>query len=383
MKISRSFFAVVVSTAFISGCSVFSAKDEIEPAKLEDFDQKVELSRVWLAKPTSSNNSYWSKLTMAVNEQTLFAADHSGTVIALEVDTGRQQWSIDLDLPISGGLGYGDQKVVLGTIEGQVYTLNAQDGSVLWSSSVSSEVLSTPSVNSDIVVAQSIDNRIYAFDAETGEELWQHDAGAPILSVRGNSSSMILNNMVIAAFDNGKLTAFNSENGSLIWETRLAVPKGRTELERMIDIDGEPILVGDIIYSVSYQGRLGALTRGTGRNLWFQDSSSHHSPAYSDGKLFVTEAKNHSVKAYKAGNGQLLWSNDQLAYRELNGPATYDNTVAVADAEGFLHLLDTETGVFVGRTKVDGSGVSAPLLVVGETLLVQSNNGSVSAFKIQ
>ena len=383
MKISRSFFAVVVSTAFISGCSVFSAKDEIEPAKLEDFDQKIELSRVWSAKPASSNNSYWSKLTMAVNEQTLFAADHSGTVVALEVDTGRQQWSVDLDLPISGGLGYGDQKVVLGTIEGQVYTLNAQDGSVLWSSSVSSEVLSTPSVNSDIVVAQSIDNRIYAFDAESGEELWQHDAGAPILSVRGNSSSMILNNMVIAAFDNGKLTAFNSENGSLIWETRLAVPKGRTELERMIDIDGEPILVGDIIYSVSYQGRLGALTRGTGRNLWFQDSSSHHSPAYSDGKLFVTEAKNHSVKAYKAGNGQLLWNNDQLAYRELNGPTTFGNTVAVADAEGYLHLLDTETGVFVGRTKVDGSGVSAPLLVVGETLLVQSNNGSVSAFKIQ
>ena len=383
MKTSRSFFAIVVSTALISGCSVFSAKDEIEPAKLEDFDQKVELSRVWLAKPTSSNNSYWSKLNMAVNEQTLFAADHSGTVVALEVDTGRQQWSVNLDLPISGGLGYGDQKVVLGTIEGQVYTLNAQDGSVLWSSSVSSEVLSTPSVNSDIVVAQSIDNRIYAFDAETGEELWQHDAGAPILSVRGNSSSMILNNMVIAAFDNGKLTAFNSENGSLIWETRLAVPKGRTELERMIDIDGEPILVGDIIYSVSYQGRLGALTRGTGRNLWFQDSSSHHSPAYSDGKLFVTEANNHSVKAYKAGNGQLLWNNDQLAYRELNGPATFVNTIAVADAEGYLHLLDTETGVFVGRTKVDGSGVSAPLLVVGETLLVQSNNGSVSAFKIQ
>ena len=383
MKTSRSFFAIVVSAALISGCSVFSAKDEIEPAKLENFDQKIELSRVWSAKPTSSNNSYWSKLTMAVNEQTLFAADHSGTVVALEVDTGRQQWSVDLDLPISGGLGYGDQKVVLGTIEGQVYTLNAQDGSVLWSSSVSSEVLSTPSVNSDIVVAQSIDNRIYAFDAETGEELWQHDAGAPILSVRGNSSSMILNNMVIAAFDNGKLTAFNSENGSLIWETRLAVPKGRTELERMIDIDGEPILVGDIIYSVSYQGRLGALTRGTGRNLWFQDSSSHHSPAYSDGKLFVTEAKNHSVKAFKAGNGQLLWNNDDLEYRELNGPAAFGNTVAVADAEGYLHLLDAGSGVFVARTKVDGSGVSAPFLVVDETLLVQSNNGLVSAFKIQ
>ena len=383
MKISRSIFAISVSLALMSGCSIFSANDEIEPAKLEDFDQKISLTRVWSAKPAVSNNSYWNPLKMAASEQTVFAADHSGTVAALDVVTGSETWSVNLDLPISGGLGYGDQKVVFGTIEGQVYSLNAEDGSVLWSSSVSSEVLSTPSVNSDIVVAQSIDNRIYTFDAETGKELWQHDAGAPILSVRGNSSSVILNNTVIAAFDNGKLIAFNSENGSLIWETRLAVPKGRTELERMIDIDGEPILVGDIIYSVSYQGRLGALTRGTGRNLWFQDSSSHFSPAYNEGKLFVTEAKNHSVKAFKAGNGQLLWNNDQLEYRELNGPAAFDNTVAVADAEGYLHLLDPETGVFVGRAKVDGSGVSAPLLVVGETLLVQSNNGSVSAFKIQ
>lgn len=383
MKTSRSIFAIAVSVLIISGCSIFSANDEIEPAKLEAFDQKVALTPVWSAKPVTNNNSYWSPLKMAASKYTVFAADHSGTVVALDADTGHEQWSVDLDLPISGGLGYGDQTVVLGTIEGQVYSLNAEDGTVLWSSSVSSEVLSTPSVNSDIVVAQSIDNRIFTFNAKTGEELWQHDAGAPILSVRGNSSSIIFKNTVIAAFDNGKLIAFNSDNGSLIWETRLAVPKGRTELERMIDIDGGPILVDDIIYSVSYQGRLGALTRGTGRNLWFQDGSSHYSPAYSNGKLFVTEAKNHTVKAFKAGSGQLLWSNDQLEYRELNAPLVFSDYVAVADAEGYLHLLDTETGAFVGRTKVDGSGVSAPLLVIDETLLIQSNNGSISAFKIQ
>ena len=194
---------------------------------------------------------------------------------------------------------------------------------------------------------------------------------------------MILNNMVIAAFDNGKLIAFNSKNGSLLWETRLALPKGRTELERMVDVDGQPILVGDIIYSVSYQGRLGALTRGTGRNLWFQDSSSHHSPAYSKGKLYVTEAKNHAVRAFKAGNGQEIWNNDQLEYRELTGPVAFGNTVAVADAEGYLHLLDPDTGVFIARTKVSGGGVSSSLLVVGETLLVKSDNGLISAFKIQ
>ncbi|MDG1693520.1 MAG: outer membrane protein assembly factor BamB [Porticoccaceae bacterium] len=383
MKISRSLFATTLSSVLLTGCSFLGGSDEIEPAKLENIDQQFELSSVWSVKAVSNNKEYWPNLRMAVSDSLLFAADHGGSVVALDVQTGKQQWSVDLDLSVSGGVGYGAQKLVLGTIEGQIYALNAKDGSVLWSSSVSSEVLSSPAVNQKIVVAQSIDNRLYAFDAQTGKELWQHDAGAPILSVRGNSSSMILNNIVIAAFDNGKLIAFNTENGSLVWETRLALPKGRTELERMIDVDGEPILVGDIIYSVSYQGRLGALTRGTGRNLWFQDSSSHYSPAFSDGKLFVTEAKNDAVRAFKAGNGQEIWENNQLQYRELTGPVSFGDSIAVADAEGYLHLLNTETGVFMGRTKVGGSGVSTPIIVIGETLLVQANNGSISAYKIQ
>ncbi len=383
MKYGSSILVLALVTACLSGCSIFSADDEIEPAKLQKIQQQVELTTLWSARSASSNNHFWANLQMAVSAESLFTADHSGSIVASDLKNGQPQWSVDLNLPISGGLGYGDQKLVFGTIEGQIYVLNASDGSLLWSADVSSEVLSSPAVNSKIVVAQSIDNRLYAFDAKTGEELWQHDAGAPILSVRGNSSSMILNNMVISAFDNGKLIAFNADNGALLWETRLALPKGRTELERMIDIDGQPILVGDIIYSVSYQGRLGALTRGTGRNLWFQDSSSHHSPAHSRGKIFVTEAKNHVVRAFKAGNGEELWNNNQLEYRQLTGPATLGNSVAVADAEGYIHLLDADTGEFVGRTKVGGGGVSADLLVVDQTLLVQSNNGLISAFKIQ
>lgn len=383
MKYGSSILVLALVTACLSGCSIFSADDEIEPAKLQKIQQQVELTTLWSARSASSNNHFWANLQMAVSAESLFTADHSGSIVASDLKNGQPQWSVDLDLPISGGLGYGDQKLVFGTIEGQIYVLNASDGGLLWSADVSSEVLSSPAVNSKIVVAQSIDNRLYAFDVKTGEELWQHDAGAPILSVRGNSSSMILNNMVISAFDNGKLIAFNADNGALLWETRLALPKGRTELERMIDIDGQPILVGDIIYSVSYQGRLGALTRGTGRNLWFQDSSSHHSPAHSRGKLFVTEAKNHVVRAFKAGNGEELWNNNQLEYRQLTGPATLGNSVAVADAEGYIHLLDADTGEFVGRTKVGGGGVSADLLVVDQTLLVQSNNGLISAFKIQ
>lgn len=384
MNHGRLIATALLGSVLLTGCSLFEASDDdLEPAKLFKFEEKVAVTRIWSAKVSSSDNKYWANLKPAVSADSLFVADHSGAVTALDVQTGERRWSVDLEVPVSGGVGYGSGLVLLGTIEGQIYALNAQDGSVLWASSVSSEVLSSPAANHQMVVVQSLDNQLFALDAKTGEILWWHDADAPILSVRGTSSAVLLDNMVIAAFDSGKLIAFNPQHGSLIWETRLALPKGRTELERMIDIDGKPLLVGDIVYSVGYQGRLGALTRGTGRNLWFQDSSSHHSPAYSDGKLFVTEAEDNSIRAFDAGSGQVIWNNQQLVLRGLTGPAKFGGTLAVADAQGYLHLLDPQDGSFVGRTKVDGSGVSGPLLVVGESLVVQANDGSVSAYKIQ
>ena len=194
--------------------------------------------------------------------------------------------------------------------------------------------------------------------------------------MRGTSESIVTNNMVLSGFDSGKLIAFSPDNGSVIWETRLALPTGRTELERMVDIDGEPLLVGDVIYSVTYQGRVGAVSRGTGRSLWSQDSSSHHAPAYGDGQIYVTGAED-SVQAFQAGNGQSVWSNDQLFLRRLTGPVKLSGTIATADAEGYLHLLDPSDGRFVGREKIDGSGVSTPMLSVGESLIIQSNNGKI------
>lgn len=383
MHNGRSNYLFLLIALLASGCSIFSADDELKPAELKKIDSQIELTQLWKKGTPNNNNEFWTSLEIAADDKALYVADHSGSVVSLDLTTGEKLWAVAIDNSISGGLGYGGNKVLLGTIEGQILALDAQNGDLLWTAEVSSEVLSSPTGSDSIVVAQSIDNKIYVLDAETGSELWQHDAGAPILSVRGNSSAVILNNMLIAAFDNGKLIAFNPENGSLKWETRLALPKGRTELERMIDIDGKPIVIGDIIYSVSYQGRLGALTRGTGRNLWFQDSSSHYSPAYSDGMLFVTEAKDDVISAFNAGSGTVAWKNDQLVYRGLTGPASLSGSIAVADTEGYVHLISPKDGAIVGRQKVDSSGISAPLLVSGENLIIQANNGSVSAYKIQ
>jgi outer membrane protein assembly factor BamB len=376
---------LLLCALLVSGCSWFGGDDgesEIKPAELVKFSQEATIKKQWSVNIGASNKDFWNSLRPTASAELVFAADHEGKVSAIDIVTGKRRWSTELDVLLSGGVGYGSELVMVGSIEGKLYALNATDGSVVWTSSVSSEILSSPQSNGQVVVVQTIDNKLFAFNAADGSALWQHDDDAPLLSVRGTSTPVITEKMVLAGFDSGKLIAFNPENGSLIWEARMALPKGRTDLERMVDIDGSPLLKGDVIYAVTYQGRLGALSRGTGRSLWFQDSNSYQAPAHSQDQVYVSEADS-TVRAFRAGSGQVIWSNENLFLRRVTSPAKLGGTVAVADAEGYLHLLDPVDGHFVARTKVHGSGVSAPMLAVGESLIVQANNGSLSAFKIQ
>ena len=376
---------VLLWSLLLTGCSFFGGDDDdaaIEPAELVKFQAEVDIKRQWSVKIGSGTREYWAGLKPTASRSAIFAAGSEGNILAVNKDTGKRLWAIDLETAISGGVGYGSGMVMVGTIDGIVYALDEDNGSTIWTAQVSTEILASPKTNGKVVVVQTVDNKLFALDANSGEELWQHDGDAPILSVRGTSEALVTDNMVLSGFDSGKLIAFNSSNGSLVWEARIALPKGRTELERMVDIDGQPLLVGDVIYAVTYQGRLGALSRGTGRSLWFQDSSSHSYPAHSDGQICVNEEQD-TGRAFKAGSGQVVWSNEQLFLRRVTGPAKLAGTMAVADAEGFLHLLDPSDGHFVGRTKVDGSGVSAPMLSLGDSLIVQSNSGTLSAYRIQ
>lgn len=376
---------VLLCALLVSGCSWFGGDDDesqIEPAELVDFDHEISIKRLWSTGIGSSVKGYRASLRPAASETMVFAADHEGQINALDLNSGKRKWKVELDKPVSGGVGYGFGLVMVGTLEGDVHVYNAESGSELWSTKVSSEVLSRPQTNGDIVVLQTIDNKLYALDAQSGEQVWRHDGDAPILTLRGTGSALVTDKIVLVGSDSGKLVALNPESGVLIWEARLALPRGRTELERMVDIDGEPLLVGDVVYAVSYQGRLGALSRGTGRGLWFQDSSSHDAPAYSLEQVFATEADD-TVRAFRSGSGQVIWSNDQLFLRQVTGPVKFSDYIAVADAEGYLHVLDRVDGHFVGRKRVDGSGVSTPLLSVGDKLIAQANDGSVSAYIIK
>lgn len=385
MKKLNLLLSTLACTLLLSGCSWFGGDDdeaEIQPAELVEFDQEATITKQWSANIGADNKDFWNSLRPAASTELVFAADHEGKITAIDLATGERRWSTELEQLVSGGVGYGSGLVMVGTIEGQVYALNADDGAIVWTSTVSSEILSSPQSNGQVVVVQTIDNKLFALNAADGSAIWQHEDDAPLLSVRGTSTPVVTEKMVLTGFDSGKLIAFNPENGSLIWEARMALPKGRTDLERMVDLDGSPLLAGDVIYAVTYQGRLGAISRGTGRSLWFQDSNSYQTPAQSLDQVYVSEADS-TVRSFRAGSGQVIWSNEDLFLRRVTSPAKLGGTIAVADAEGYLHLLDPLDGHFVARTKVHSSGVSAPMLTVGDSLIVQANNGSLSAFKIQ
>ena len=379
--------ALMLSLLMLSGCSwmKFWESDEdkaLAPAELVDFEPEVRIRKQWSTGAGDGQDPLYANLVPAMLGNTIYAADDEGRVYAVDTSNGKVRWKQDLDRQLSGGVGVGGNLVLGGDLRGALYALDASSGNLLWRKKVKGEILSAPSANDNLVVVQTLDSRLLALNPANGETLWQYNTDVPTLTLRGVSSPILTSSVVIAGFANGKIVALEPGNGALLWEKRVALPKGRTELERIVDVDGSPLLVGDVVYATSYQGRAAAMSRGTGRELWFQDISSYQPPAHGLDQVFISTDKD-AVTALRANSGQVLWTNDKLRYRRITSPAYAGGYVAVGDLDGYLHLLSPVDGRFVGRIKVDGSGLSAPFLVDGSTLYVQANDGSLVAYRFE
>lgn len=380
----------LLASLLLSGCSsmvekvssVIGGGPEFKPTALVDFEHEVQTVKLWSTNAVGDYRSVSSGLKPGLGEGMVFVADSKGRVAAIDTSTGKIIWKVELDSALGGGVGVGKELVMVGSTNGDVFALEAATGEQRWHTMVASEVLSAPAGNGDIVVVQTQDGRAIGLNDTDGEKRWQFKLDVPVLTLRGTSAPIIKGNTVIAGFANGKVYALSADSGTMIWDNRIATPQGRTELERMVDVDGQPLLVNDIVYAVSYQGRIGAMARGTGRELWYQDSSSHHGLAYGLEQVYVAEADD-TVKAMRSSSGQVLWTNDQLNHRLLNRPSVASGYVSVADAEGYLHVLSQTDGRFVGRTRVDSSGVTAPMVSDGEVLYVLDDSGGVSAYKFE
>ncbi len=373
---------LLVSLAGLSGCSWLRGDDNVEPpAELEKLDASVKLDELWERNVGAGIDERFLRLRPAVDGGRVFAAARKGVVRAFDATSGKELWKTDTDIAISSGVGVGEGLVLVGSSEAQIVALDWRDGKELWRSEVSSEVLSVPGADKGLVVVQTVDGKLTALRTTDGTRAWVFDRSVPVLSLRGTSSPVLVQGAVISAFDSGKLAVLDIERGLAAWEISVAVPAGRSELERMVDIDSPPQIWGGTIYVVSYQGRVAAIEGNSGRILWARDMSSAAGLGVDFRNVYVTDEMSH-VWAMDRDNGASAWKQDKLSNRALTAPVALGEYVVVADFEGYLHVLARYDGDIVGRERVDGKGILAPLVVDGDTLFVYGNSGKLAAYKI-
>jgi outer membrane protein assembly factor BamB len=351
-----------------------------EPVELKKFEASVELRREWNLSVGKGQEPPDATLMPALADGVVYAASRDGRVVAVDAVGGDRRWRTDLDVPLTGGVGVGGGMVLVGTIEGDLIALHADSGEEAWRAPVSSEMLSPPAANADVVVVQTLDAKVFGFATQTGKQIWSFEMERPLLTLRATAAPLLTEAMAVVGFANGKLVALNTTTGTAAWEARVAMPSGRTELERMVDVN-TAVLGGDILYAVSYQGRVAAYSRGTGRELWVRDASSHRAPALGANQLYIVGVEDQVI-ALRATGGQELWVNRDLRRRNLTAPLAIGDVVAVADVEGYLHLLSQVDGRVVGRVKVDSDGVSTSLASDGERLYVLDNSGDLTAYSL-
>ena len=371
----------------LAACSTISGwfeSDEDEataPAELTDIEEKVNIEKLWSVNVGNGQGDGFYRIRPVINGAMIYVAAADGEVVAVERASGDTVWEVELEASLSGGVGMYEDAVFVGSSEGFVLKLDASSGEQLWSSPLRGEILSAPQSNGKVVVAQTYDGRLHGLDFETGAMLWTYDSNVPVLTVRGTSTPIFNNNQVYAAFANGRVLAFDAQTGGLLWEVRVAIPQGRSEIERIVDIDGSMELAGSELFAVSYQGFVAAIDVQSGRKLWQQKGSSFSGVAQGFSNIYVAD-EDGTVTAYMRNGQGVRWTQGALAYRELSRPTPVGSFVAVGDFEGYVHILSQVDGEFVGRVSADDDGVRADMIGDGDVLYVYGNSGELIAYEI-
>lgn len=368
-----------LSALLMVGCS--SDDVEEEPMELEDFDEEIEIIKVWDESIGDGHDEQFLTLTPIIIGETIYAIDHAGELLALNKSDGEELWEVEYDEPVSGGLGGDDSQLYFATYHGEIVAVDRNGGMEQWRVALTSEVLSQPVSNGRQVVVQSIDGKVVSLNAQSGKLMWRYDSNAPVLSIRGTASPVITDEFTVTGFANGELVAFQNITGAPVWSNSIGTPKGRTELERLVDIDGQPVIQDDVVYSVSYQGKLSAIHLPTGKEIWSKQQSSYRAVDLGFGNVYVSTAKD-VVVAYSQSTRTEVWRQENLKFRQLTAPKAFGSTTVVADFEGYVHFLSQIDGRFMGRVHLDSDGVRTPMLISDDMLFIYSNSGDLAAYKI-
>jgi len=351
------------------------------PAELVDIKSTLKVQRLWSESLGGGGEVLRLTLGVAGSGDTVYAAGRDGKVRALDAANGKRRWQTDTDLELSAGPGVGSGLVVVGTSDGDVVALDAADGKQRWRTRIAGEILAPPLVAGDRVVVRSVEGRLRSLSASTGEEEWMVEDLVPRLSLRGTATPVAVSgDIVVCGFDTGKVMAVTLSKGEVLWQTQLSTPRGRTELQRLVDIDSAVVVSGKDIYAVGYQGRVAMLALDSGQIWWSRDMSSYRGLAIDDDQVYVSTSDG-DVVAMRRADGVVVWQQKGLERRGLSTPAVDGDAVVVGDFEGYLHWLDRGTGRFVARERPGDERIAAPPLVMRSQVFVIDEGGHLKAYR--
>ena len=373
----------------LQGCSYipwFGDEEEIEieprePAELTDRSFELNLQQNWSASGSGDTEQKYIRLRPYFFADKVAFADTSANIAVYEVGSGTRAWSRKLSGDLSGGVGGNAEVLVVGTVDGSVIAVNSNDGTDIWSAELTSEVMAISPGFEGTIIVRTNDSRVHGLAAESGEELWVISQSSPALTLRGTGAPLIRDGIAYVGMDNGKVIAISIGSGNLIWETRVSVPSGRSELDRIVDIDGQLAADADYIYAASYHGRLTAIDRNNGRVVWARDIASIVGVSIDDNLVYVTD-RDDSVWALQKASGVTEWRQDKLFYRELSTPVSLENTVIVGDYRGYLHALAKDDGRLVARTNLGKKPIQTSMSPSAAISYVVDTSGRLAAYSI-
>ncbi|MCA0403074.1 MAG: outer membrane protein assembly factor BamB [Proteobacteria bacterium] len=351
-------------------------------ALTEINNPKVKVANKWslpIGRSQKGNTNF--KLKPEIVGSTIYTAESSGFIQAVNKNKAELIWSKKLDKGIVSGPTVAQGVIAVSTDSSTVVLLNQKNGEVLWEAKVSGEVLAKPVIATNKVLAKTIDGNLYAFSLKEGKKLWLSEHGAPSLILKASSSPVIVDNkLALVGYSDGKMDAVDIQTGRLIWQRNIAYAKGASDVERLIDIDADPIVRGNLVFLGSYQGSIGALSLSDGQFVWSKNASTYRNMAIDSKALYVTDSDD-IVWAFNRQNGQVLWKQPGLKARNLTEPTLLGNRLVIGDKTGLIHILDSNNGELLSRSSVGGAISIAPA-VVGNNIFVLSDNGKLNRLTV-
>ncbi len=370
--------ALPLGFSLLAGCS--PTRELVNPTPLTTIDNRFPPDILWKASAGGAQKDGLKRIAPVISDGRVIVADTRGNVSAYALKSGQRLWQTALDMPLSVGGGASQSMVVFGSDTGKVVALAADSGKRMWDAQVPSAVEAAPSVGEHDAVVRSKDGSVSLLDTTDGHLVWTASHSEPVMTLQGQSRALLFPDAIALGYDDGEFAVLSRADGRSLWKNQVALPTGRTEIDRMVDIDATPIFADGFFYVATYQGRIAAINARGGQTLWSRKFSGFTDMSVDAHALYATDASG-VVWAFDRRTGEPLWRQPALAWRGVTGPSLNNGKLVVGDQEGYLHVLDPQTGAIVGRLRVDGALID-PMRSEEGVIAAVTRAGDLIVFKL-